>query len=210
VTRRDDERVSRLVAAARGDSVTRALLAGAEGPGLADRLVPDEQPHYVLRGAVVDVVDRTAVGSTDDGSEHPPGAARGVARKMADDGREVLTTVTDRRVLVVVPRSGERAADERETTYDDAESAKLERMGDRRRLTVETPTEELRADVAASSASACEAAVSYVRERIASTEFADDTDDPLSAIERLADLRERGAITEAEFREKKAVLLDRL
>lgn len=225
----DDGTVATLVESARDDSVTALVLTGDDAaPALIDLLGPDEQPHYVLRGAVIDIVDGERAGAAgDDVSDRAPsaetgrrGGTLGVSRKIPDRGFDALTVVTDRRVIAVVPRSGDDEGGYLDVTHERAEEVCLERMKGNRRLVVEAPSGELRADVSGSPSATCEAAAGYARDRVGSVQDRSSAGreetsgaepaDPLSAIERLADLRDRGAITETEFREKKRELLDRV
>lgn len=223
-----DVDVAALVEQADGASVTREVLVGDDDlPALVPFLRPDERPQHVLRGAILDLVDRSRAerSGTDapEGDAPPrPGAAPdpGTSRKVPSGGRDVLTLLTDRRLLVVVPRDPDAESDWHDVEYDRLEEVRLETLGGDRRLVVNAATEGFRIDVSGSSQEACETAAAFCRRRLgtASGTHSDQGDpgegetdrDPLDVLERLADLKERGAITEAEFDDKKAELLDRI
>jgi hypothetical protein len=108
--------------------------------------------------------------------------------------------------------------------YNQAEGIRLERMGQNRRLVVTGSTRRLQIGTSGSPTATCEQASAFIRTRLtdapdsqtANREPSPESESELgseaalSMIERLADLREQGAITETEFEEKKRELLDRV
>lgn len=196
----DTEELDDLASRAAGESVTAEALRETVGSDpLFHLLGPDEQPEFLLRGNILDVVDRNAP-ETDD---------RRRSRKVADRGTDLLTLVTDERLLVLVPREAEA---ERVTvplsavTHVDTESA----PGVSRRLRVRTDDTAYYVDASGSDGDDAAAVAAFVADRQHRDGGGADADGVLDTIERLADLRDRGALTDEEFERKKTELLDRL
>lgn len=161
---------------------------------LLDLLAPDEQPHHLLSGTMFDTV-------RGEGEE----ASR--SRRSAPPDGGVYALLTDRRLLAVVSY-GDSASTEA-VSLGDLEGAELRTLGSDRRLRLDA------GDVAydlypGDGAAACEAAAGYVDEHAGASESGSVSDgqDPLERLERLADLHERGALTDEEFAAKKSELLE--
>jgi hypothetical protein len=195
-----------LAARAAGDVDPDRLGAVVDGRRrLVDLLTADEQPHHLLSGTIVDVV-RGA------GEE-----ARRSRRTAPPDGA-VHAVLTDRRLLVAVSY-GERVTTETASLSELAD-ATVQAAGADTRLRLRTADGSY--DVYPDDRAAAEAAAAYVRERAGASDDAGadaaaggatDADtgtvaDPLERLERLADLHERGALTDAEFEAKKSELLE--
>lgn len=191
----------------RQEADAERLARGAEGPveaaaldgpiddqrRLVDLLAPDEQPHYLLEGAILDSVSHR------DGTE-PDDRTRNVA--PADGAVRAL--VTDRAVRLVVSY-GESATTHR-LGFDDLSEVSLhERGGDRRiKFTVDGNAWDV---YPSDDYAACADAVAFVTARIGSSDGSGSGRTTLDRLERLADLRDRGAITDSEFETLKRDLL---
>lgn len=196
-----DPDVGRLAAAADGASVTREALAST--PAVVDALEADEQPHYLLRGMQMDVEQRLA-----DDTEREDSRRRIVATGA------LRTVVTDRRLLLLVDRP--ERVEARSLPYADLESVECESAVSGNHRLVATGLDEYRyIDTGRSDADECDEAAAYADDRArAATPSAEsagaEAADPLTKLERLAALHERGALTDAEFDAKKRELLERL
>lgn len=201
----DRSRLETLASSSEGDSVTVESLAEPAGDGALHRLLEDgEQPHYLLSGRILDVVDSEK-------SESDP-ARR--SRKIAATGSALRTLVTDEHILAVIPRRD--GIEPILLPYAEVSSADTETApGGNRRLRVYTSTTDYYIDVSQSEGPEVDAAAEYVNGRgpvgnSDNSTTGGDADEILDTIERLADLHERGALTDAEFKEKKSEILDRL
>lgn len=211
------ERIERLVADAEGASVTEERLSESVGSRRLHAIVgDDERPHHVLRGRLLDIFDVSG-GTVVEESQ---------TRKIPSKGTDLITVVTDRRVLVVVQRPAE--PDVIEVPVGDLEEATHEAaLGTNTRLRLLTGDRAYLIDTSGSEEAHGEDAVEFLRGLGERTEGAEPSGaraetnaevetetgagtDVFEAIERLADLNERGALTDAEFAEKKQELLDRL
>lgn len=195
-----NERLQHLASEAPGESVTVETLSETVGTGPLYRLLrADERPQYLRRGHHLDVVDRNA----------PESAAGRRTRKVASQGFDLITLVTDERVLVIVPRSEEAeqiTVSLSEISHVDTESA----PGVSRRLRVQTDDTTYYIDTSQSSSDDSEAVRKHLTDVMSRDSGVGDTDEILDTLERLADLRDRGTLTEGEFARKKTELLDRL
>lgn len=192
------------------DDVPDAALAETtpDGRPLRSFLDEDESVEYVLRGTILD----TLRGSGEDAER---------SRTMVADPGGIATLVTAGRVLFVVgrrDRTDVTTVPRAEVVGGDAES-----MGEERRLTVRT---EPGPDYTVYPDGAAEETVRAVAKELSrggrdegsinegetddGGSAPDADDDPLDRLERLADLRDRGALTQAEFESKKRELLDRI
>jgi hypothetical protein len=186
-----DEDASRsLAAAAPGDSVTadrlRARLVPDGDPArLRDVLGPDEAPQYLLEGVMADRVP----------------AAGDLRRRMARPGGSVFALVTDRAVHLVVQYEERLAVDT--VPLAAVRGATVEHAGGETRLEIDAGDERYRVYPSATPAAETEAAATALDEWDGST----STDDPVSSLERLAGLYERGLLTDEEFAAAKRDLL---
>jgi hypothetical protein len=139
----DDEAVERLLADARGDTVTRERLLGpnAEVP-VIDHLEAGEQPHHLVPGSEFAVEM--------DGEEMT--------------ARSGYLVVTDERVLYLLYAG--LTVSRNEVRYGQIEAIERDDGGDRRELTLRTERRELRMATPADDwGSELEAAVDELRER---------------------------------------------
>lgn len=236
--RTDFDHLESLVESARGESVTIETLVGPDGHSRSaiNVLAGDETLHHLLQGRILDYEN-----AVNDSAERE----RSRTRKMARSPFEIVSLLTDRRLALVVERDG--TDDVIDVPYSNCLSVSLETMGaDNKRLVVRTDAHTYYADASLSPIEHCEAAVSFLTDRIEANrdrgagdepvpetddvrDFGRDIDgtdgdpkarsetnastaplDPLDALEKLADLRDRGIVTDAEFERKKRELLDRL
>lgn len=183
-----------------GESISvESLQREIDGRPLYRQLADSEQPHFLLHGSILDIVDTTI----------PESETGRRSRKVAGSGKTLVTVLTDERVLVLIPRAD--SVDRIEFNLSTLESVTSESApGGNERLVCETIDNIYRIDTSQSQAGESAAASEFVAE--SQPAAPPDTGDtaPLDALERLADLRERELLTEAEFAEKKAELLDRV
>jgi hypothetical protein len=176
---------------------------------LADLLEPGEQPHHLLVGTILDVVR----GAGDEEQR---------SRRTAPPDGAVHAVLTDRRLLVAVSY-GDSASTET-VPLSELTGATVQAAGANTRLRLRTADGGY--DLYPDDRAAAEAAAAHVEEHAGTAGDADGADgtdaetgagteagqgadpDPLERLERLADLHERGALTDAEFEAKKAELLE--
>jgi len=189
-----------LAAEAAGDSVTESALRTEINDREIREFVDDtEHPQFLLRGSILDIVDRTV----------PEGEEGRRSRKVAGTGGVLTTLVTDDRTLVLIPRSD--SVEELTVDLGAVETAESESApGGNERLVVQTGESAYHIDTSQSAAGETTAAGEYLREAQPASEDGAEEDTPLDALERLADLHEHGALTDEEFARKKAELLDRI
>ncbi len=189
-----DERDPAAVAArAEGDVDPGHLGSVVDGDRrLLDLLAPDEQLHHLLAGTMFDTVRGEG-----------EGASR--SRRSAPPEGGVYAMLTDRRLLAVVSY-GDSVSTEA-VPLADLEGATLRTLGADRRLRLEA--NEVAYDFyPGNGAGACEAAVRYVKQHSGTGGPGTAKQGPLERLERLADLHERGALTDEEFAAKKSELLE--
>jgi hypothetical protein len=201
----DQSRLEALASSAAGDSVTVDALSQPAGDNALHSLLDDdEQPQYLLRGRILDVVD----------TDKPESDPDRRSRKVATPGSALCTLLTDERVLVVIPRRD--GVEQIPLSYAAISRVDTEAApGGNRRLRVYTDPTGYYIDVSQVDGAEVDAAEEYAngRDSVGSTDnnVTDMTSDEiLDAIDRLADLHERGALSEADFERKKSELLDRL
>lgn len=193
------------------DAIERIDLDEADRRALLERLDVDEQIQHVLRGRLMDY-------ETDDPDRERREESR--TRKMASHGRDLLTVMTTRRLLVVVQRQSPDDHEYRSITDDDITAVSLETANGNQRLVIRGATRYY-IDVGRSPTDVASAAYAQLRKRLDTqqtteqstdaTSAAQQSDsDPLERLERLATLFEQGHLTEGEFEAKKRELLDRI
>lgn len=199
----DADRLAELVDTADGESVTTDVLQRElNGRPLYSLLEDSERPQYFLAGSMLDIIDESV----------PESDPRRRRRKVAGSGASLLTVVTDRRLLVLIPRSDDV---ERlhiplgDVVAADAESA----PGGNHRLSVRVGDTSYRIDTSRAKRAETDSASEYIdaAESIGDRTRSDATDgimESLDALERLADLRDRGALTDREFEKMKAEILE--
>ena len=197
--------IASIVAEAAGDSVTEQTLTEPDGrkTTLLAALEDGEQPHYLLRGRLLDYEEQ----SPDDEARR-----QSRKRKVASAGGELVTLLTDRRLFVVVERK--RDYESLSIPYRDLSSVTLETaQGQNQRLVARTAERTYYIDTSTTSQEECTDAEQFLADRVAAAEDRESGDterDPLTTLERLAELHDQGALTDEEFEAKKADLLDRI
>jgi hypothetical protein len=195
-----DPEPSALAARAEGAVDADRLDAAVDGHRrLVDLLEAGEQPHHLLVGTIVDVV-------RGDGDEQQR------RRRTAPPDGAVHAVLTDRRLLVAVSY-GDSASTET-APLSALTGAAVQAAGADTRLRIRTADGSY--DLYPDDRGAAEAAAAYVHEHAGADGHGEDgadtstgtNVDPLERLERLADLHERGALTDAEFEAKKAELLE--
>jgi hypothetical protein len=194
------DRIQRLASDASGASVTDERLRTPVGSRqLSAFLEAAEQPHHVLRGRLLDMFERSQ-GSAIEESQ---------TRKIPSKGGDLFTLVTDRRILFLIERDDEPdrvSIPLEEVSGIDYETA----LGTNTRLRIRTDAKEYLVDTSASGEEHTRAASEFVTAQETESGPAVESGGVVETIEKLADLNERGALTDEEFEEKKAELLDRL
>lgn len=202
----DADNLDALVETAVGDSITTgALRREINGRPLYQFLEKSEQPHFLLQGRILDLVDESVPASE-------PGRR---SRKVASSGASLWTVVTDQRLLILVPRT----ADVERLVIPlghvgaaDAENA----PGGNHRLSVRATDRSYRIDTSQTASEETELASEYVAgtdsrgqgTATGASDAADGVPGALDALERLADLYDRGLLTEQEFETMKAKILE--
>ncbi|MFO7927075.1 MAG: SHOCT domain-containing protein [Halobacteriota archaeon] len=199
----DADRLDELADTADGDSVTTEVLRREiNGQPLHELLEDAERPQYFLTGSMLDIVDESA-------PESDPGRRR---RKVASSGTSLSTVVTDRRLLVLLPRTDD--IERLSVPFSDVVAVNAENApGGNHRLSVRTGDKSYRIDTSQTESAETDSASQYIDATELTGErthrdAAGGVTESLDALERLADLYDRGAITDREFEEMKAKILE--
>jgi hypothetical protein len=200
------DRLDALTETAIGDSVTADALQRAinERP-LHQFLEESEQPHFLLQGSMLDIVDESVSGS-ESGRR---------SRKVASSGTSLSTVVTDQRLLILIPRTAETerlVVPLAQIRAADSENA----PGGNHRLSARAADRSYRIDTSQTGSDETESASEYLASagsprhgaETGASGAADGAIASLDALERLADLYDRGMLTEQEFEEMKTKLLE--
>ncbi|WP_440767118.1 SHOCT domain-containing protein [Natronorubrum sp. DTA7] len=161
---------------------------------LRERLDDDERIQHALRGRIMDY-------ETNDDDRDRREESR--TRKMASRGRDLLTLVTDRRLMVVIQREVPADHEYRSIPSNELTGATLETANGNQRLVLRGP-KRYYIDVGRSATDDATAACSTIRQQIA----AESDDDSFDSLERLEALFEQGHLTEREFEAMKRELLE--
>jgi hypothetical protein len=202
----DVDRLDDLAQTAKGESVTTEALQREIDDRPLYRLLDDsEQPHFLLHGTVLDIVDESV----------PESASGRRSRKVASSGTSLSTVVTDRRVAVFIPRTDD--IERLNIPFEDVTAVKAETApGGNHRLSVQAGNNSYRIDTSRTEREETNSASEYADHAEPTSERTDTPDtgasdgvtDSLDDLERLADLYERGILTEQEFEEMKAEILE--
>jgi hypothetical protein len=206
-----------LADAAAGESITPDLLRTAvdDDRRVRDLLDPGEQPHHALRGSMLDIVrrDGASIGDERNPALTPTGGDGNRTRKMTR-GIDLHALFTGRRVITFAPG---RDDIDFSVPYDALREVALQTAGSESRLRFEGGEVSYYLCPGASTPEACRAAVDFVTDRLGAhndagspSEPPSATRNPIDVLDRLADLRDRRALTEEEFAAKKHDLLDRI
>lgn len=182
---------------AKGESVTPERIGR-----IAKHLDRDEQPHYFNKGGTYFGL-RIEGGNEEIRKGVKGKGPLGTFNNMAGN----LLAATDKRVLIV----------SFQTTGDDVHSIPYDSivgvdtaMGVPVKITIQTHGRTHHMEVGNEADDIREVADFIREQRDAAKDSGTptDRDDPLEKLEKLADLKEKGVLTEAEFEEKKRDLLD--
>lgn len=146
--------------------------------------------------------------------------ARSSGERFEIDGEQVddvlaqRTAATDKR-LVIKKKKNPFGYESQSIRYENISSVDLSFGLVKTKLRIETASKVYGIGVGQLADDAAEAMSAFIRSQMsaannAGTNGQDSSDDPLDKLERLRDLKDDGAITEAEFNEKKAELLDQI
>lgn len=183
-----------------GDYVTRERFKK-----IGDVLDADERVHYITRGTTVDV-EGSGAGSSLFGDDR--------SRKSGTSGY-VRAAITDRRVAIKVPQF--LGNDERSVPYSNITSVDLDTGLINKRLTLQTAGQTYHVEVQEPGKAEVRDAVRFIRQKISeanqpqvvqTTESSEP--DPLDQLEKLKELHDKGVVSDEEFDEKKATLLDKI
>lgn len=196
----DEEELQVLIEGSEGESVNRdtLLIPISESSAPINLLDNGEQPHYLLNGSTIDV---EGVGS---GSESILGWDRD--RRIGS----AYTVITEQRILIIANHA--RGYDEHTIPYDAVTNVNLNRGVTGVRLSLQTKSATYHCSVSKSNRKygqeEVDNATEYLRKRRKEGTESGATDDPLDRIEKLKSLHDDGVLTDEEFEDKKASLLD--
>ncbi|WP_277543240.1 PH domain-containing protein [Haloarcula laminariae] len=194
---RDEGEIRTAVEQAKGDSVRpNNLFKTLDGDETVpiDLLDDGEQPHYFLRGSSVDVEGDGAGGESITGWDRD--------RRIGG----AFTLITEQRVLVIANHF--RGYDEHTIPYDSINTVNLNNGLLSTRLSLQTRGATYHLSVSNSDDDEAQDSVNYLRENRQQKNEPDSTEDPLDQLEKLQSLYQDGVLTQDEFEEKKASLLD--
>lgn len=193
---RDEEEIQPVIEQARGESIRpNNLFNTLDGETVPiDLLDEGEQPHYFLKGSSIDVEGDGAGGESITGWDRD--------RRLGG----AFTVLTEQRVLVIANHL--RGYDEHTIPYDSITAVNLNSGLMSTRLTLQTRGATYHLSVTSSDDDEVQDAVEWLRGKRRHGEDPDSTGDSLDRLEKLKSLYDDGALTEEEFEEKKAELLD--
>lgn len=170
---------------------------------IRDILDPDERVHYLTRGQTVDV-EGSGAGSSWWGNDR--------SRKQGTRGY-VRAAATNKRVVVKIPQF--TGTDERSVPYQSITSVDLDAGLGGKRITLQTPGQTYHIQANFPGKPEVREMTRFIREQITGdtttvTSTASTETDPLEQLEKLGELRDNGVLSEEEFEEKKADLLDEI
>lgn len=200
----DEEKMKSVIAGASGDSVSfEALIfpiAHVDNTVSFELLDDDEQPHYFLKGSTIDVEGQGS------GTESIVGWDRD--RRIGG----AYTVLTEDRVLIIANHA--RGYDEHTIPYDTITTTNLNNGFATTRLSIQTKSATYHCGVSKTEKKygkdEVKDAVKYLRQRREQGAEPTMEGEPLDKLEQLKSLYDDGTITEEEFEEQKAALLDDL
>lgn len=160
---------------------------------LDERLEPGEKVHYLSKGGNIKLNG-----------------------ELKDGVTSIRVAITDRRVLIKQAKM--MATDWASFAYRDISSVEENFGLVNKRLNLETSSKTYGVAVMSMDKDVVKDAARFIREQMrqanepAESVTSDNSndEDPLDKLERLGELREKGVVTEAEFEEKKASLMDQI
>lgn len=182
----------------RGEYVTKKRVKKIESV-----LDEGEIVHYLTRGSTVDV-EGSSAGSSLFGDDR--------SRKSGFRGW-VRAAMTDKRVVVKVPQW--LGTDERSVPYDSITSVDLDTGLINKRVTLQTPGQTYHIEAHEPGKGECREAVRFIRKKISEAKEPETVQttaepDPTEQLKNLKELHDAGALTDAEFEEKKESLLEQI
>lgn len=140
------------------------------------------------------------------------GATEDEEKKVASGGH-IRTAATDRRVVSKIPNL--IGSEEISIPYDSISTVDLKSGLVRTRLSLQTDMKTYGIEIGHLNDDECKRMSRFIREKVSeanqqSAAGSDSTADPLDKLERLRDLKDEGVISDEEFDEKKAELLDQI
>ncbi|WP_323676901.1 PH domain-containing protein [Halorubellus sp. PRR65] len=203
----DEEYIAALSESAEGETVNEEVLraTGSSGRCLLDYLDEHEQPHHILQGQTIDV---------EGGGDSSSLLGNDRSRKFSFGVNRCFTVVTNQRVFLVVQQGN--GSDERHIPYDSITGIDLDigAGGATSRLSIQTHGRTYHASGTLSNEQECRNAVEYIRHqrREVNTKGVESgaKEEPLEQLQSLKELRDEGVLSEDEFAEKKAELLERI
>ncbi|ELZ67060.1 hypothetical protein C457_13524 [Haloferax prahovense DSM 18310] len=172
---------------------------------IRDILDSDEKVHYITRGSTVDV-EGSGAGNSLWGDDR--------SRKSGTKGW-VRAAITDRRVAIKVPQI--LGSDERSIPYSNITSVDLDTGLVNKRLTLQTAGQTYHIEAHEPGKDEVRDAVRFIRQKISeanqpqviqNTESSEP--DPLDQLKKLKELHDEGILSDDEFEEKKATLLEKV
>ena len=169
-------------------------------------LDPGEKVHFITRGSTVDV-EGSGAGESLWGDDR--------SRKTGTRGW-VRAIITDKRVAIKIPQV--LGTDHRSVPYSSLTSTDLDTGLINKRLTLQTAGQTYHIEAQDPNKEEVRRAIRFIRQQVEKANQPDvvqqqpteSEPDPLEQIEKLKDLHDAGAISDAEFQEKKQDLLDKV
>jgi len=178
----------------RGETVTQKRIDKLGGV-----LEPDERVEFVTAGTTIDV-EGAGSGSSLFGNDR--------SRKTGTRGY-VRAAFTDERVAVKIPQW--TGSDERTIPYRNVLGIDLDTGLVKNRISIQTPGPTYHIEVDKPGKDECRELVRYVRDRVESEQQdGSDDADPTEQLQRVKELHDDGVLSESEYEEKRAELLDRI
>jgi len=169
-------------------------------------LDPGEKVHFITRGSTVDVEGSSAGHSLFGDDRSRKTGTRGYVRAV----------ITDKRVAIKIPQV--LGTGQRSVPYNSLTSIDLDTGLINKRLTLQTPGQTYHIEAHEPGKDEVRRAIRFIRQQVEQAnqpdviqqQPAESEPDPLEQIEKLQGLNESGAISDAEFEEKKQNLLDKI
>jgi hypothetical protein len=171
---------------------------------LEDVLDSSEEVHYITEGSTVDV-EGSSAGNSLFGDNR--------SRKMGTRGY-VRSAITNKRVVVKIPQF--LGNDERSIPYRNITSVDLDTGLIYKRITLQTPGQTYHIEAIEPGKDEVRKAVKFIRDRLDDVQSknvvvdSNSEPDPTQQLKNVKELYEEGFLTEAEFKDKKQSLLDKI
>ncbi len=181
-----------------GDYVTQPRIDKVK-----DILDDGENIYYLGRGGTIDV-EGSSAGSSLFGDDR--------SRKSGTKGY-VRTVIADDRIVVKIPQL--TGNDERSVPYRNITSVDLDTGLVNKRLSLQTPGQTYHIQITEPGKDEVREMMKFIRGKMEEaskpdTAVVESEPDPVDQIDKLRELNEKGALSDAEFEEKKQDLLDKI